>query len=291
MLTTIVLFGPGRQFFSKGVPALIKRAPDMNSLVALGTGAAWSYSVIATFLPGLLPDGVRAVYFEAAAVIVVLILLGRWLEARAKGRTGAAIQSLLGLQAKTAHILKDGEAIEVEIDAIKLGDLVLARPGERLAVDGEVTAGTSNVDESMITGEPLAVSKGEGDSVTGGTVNGTGSLTFRTTRIGADTTLAQIIRMVEDAQGAKLPIQALVDRVTMWFVPAVLMATVLTVIVWLVVGPDPALTFALVAGVSVLIIACPCAMGLATPTSIMVGTGRVETCRLPEWRSGSENQG
>ena len=273
-LATVVLFGPGWGFFAKGIPALLRRAPDMNSLVALGTGAAWSYSVVATFLPQALPDGVRAVYFEAAAVIVVLILLGRFLEARAKGKTGAAIQALLGLQAKTARVLRDGQASEVEIEALRIGDLVLVRPGERVPVDGDVTDGSSNVDESMITGEPLAVPKTAGIPVTGGTVNGTGSLTIAATRVGADTMLAQIIRMVEEAQGAKLPIQGLVDRVTMWFVPAVLVLALLTVAVWLLVGPDPALTFALVAGVSVLIIACPCAMGLATPTSIMVGTGR-----------------
>lgn len=273
-LATVVLFGPGWGFFAKGIPALIKRAPDMNSLVALGTGAAWTYSVVATFLPQVLPDGVRAVYFEAAAVIVVLILLGRWLEARAKGKTGAAIQALLGLQVKTAKVLRDGQATEVDIKELRIGDLILVRPGERLPVDGEVTEGSSNVDESMITGEPLAVPKAAGEPVTGGTVNGTGSLTITATRVGADTTLAQIIRMVEEAQGAKLPIQGLVDRVTMWFVPAVLILALATVVVWLLVGPDPALTFALVAGVSVLIIACPCAMGLATPTSIMVGTGR-----------------
>lgn len=274
VLASIVLFGPGWGFFSKGIPALLKRRPDMNSLVALGTGAAWTYSVVATFLPQIMPDDVRAVYFEAAAVIVVLILLGRFLEVRAKGRTGAAIQALLGLQAKTARVLRDGQTVEVEIDALTIGDAILVRPGERVPVDGKVTDGTSNVDESMITGEPLPVTKSSDDFVTGGTVNGTGSLTFAATRVGADTTLAQIIRMVEEAQGAKLPIQGLVDRITMWFVPGVLALATLTVLVWLLVGPDPALTFALVAGVSVLIIACPCAMGLATPTSIMVGTGR-----------------
>ena len=273
-LTTIILFGPGRQFFAKGVPALAKGAPDMNSLVAMGTGAAWSYSVVATFLPSFLPAGVRAVYFEAAAVIVVLILLGRWLEAGAKGRTGAAIQTLLGLQVRTARVLRDGAQMDIDIGAVRVGDIVMVRPGERIPVDGIVTEGRSNVDESMMTGEPLAVAKGNGDTVTGGTVNGTGSLALRATRIGADTTLAQIIRMVEDAQGAKLPIQGMGDRVTMWFVPTVLGLALLTVVTWLVVGPDPALTLALVAGVSVLIIACPCAMGLATPTSIMVGTGR-----------------
>lgn len=274
LLTTAVLFGPGRQFFAKGLPALARGAPDMNSLVALGTGAAWVFSVVATFLPGLLPDGMGAVYFEAAAVIVVLILLGRWLEARAKGRTGAAIQKLLGLQPRTARVLVDGQPQEVSIDALQRGDLLLVRPGERLPVDGIVTEGSSHVDESMITGEPLPVSKADGDAVTGGTVNGSGSLTFRATRVGSDTALAQIIRMVEEAQGAKLPIQGLVDRITLWFVPAVLLFATLTVLVWLFFGPDPALSFALIAGVSVLIIACPCAMGLATPTSIMVGTGR-----------------
>ncbi len=274
VLTTLVLAGPGRGFYRTGIPALLRGAPDMNSLVALGTGAAYGYSVVATFLPGVLPEAVRAVYFEAAAVIVVLILLGRWLEARAKGRTGAAIERLMGLQARTARVMRNGTAEEVEIDAIVPGDIVLVRPGERIPVDGEVTEGSAHVDESMITGEPVPVAKDPGDAVTGGTVNGAGSLMLRATRVGADTTLAQIIRMVEEAQGAKLPIQGMVDRITLWFVPAVMAVAALTVAVWLAVGPDPALTLALVAGVSVLIIACPCAMGLATPTSIMVGTGR-----------------
>jgi len=273
-LATIVLFGPGRTFFVHGVPALLKGAPDMNSLVAVGTGAAWGYSVVATFLPGLLPEGVRAVYYEAAAVIVVLILVGRWLEARAKGRTGAAIEALLGLEPRTARVERNGETVDIDVSDLVVGDIVIVRPGERVPADGEVTRGSSHVDESMITGEPVPVGKSDGDTVTGGTVNGSGSLAFRAARVGADTTLAQIIRMVEEAQGAKLPIQGLVDRVTLWFVPAVMAVAALTVAVWLVVGPDPALTLALVAGVSVLIIACPCAMGLATPTSIMVGTGR-----------------
>ncbi|MEN8841280.1 MAG: heavy metal translocating P-type ATPase [Octadecabacter sp.] len=274
VLTTAVLVGPGRTFYTKGFPALLKGAPDMNSLVAVGTGAAYVYSLVATFAPSLMPDAVRAVYYEAAAVIVVLVLVGRWLEARAKGRTGAAIQKLLGLQAQTARVLRDGDVIEVDIATLSVNDLIVVRPGERVAVDGEVNEGESHVDESMITGEPVPVSKGVGASVTGGTVNGAGSLTVRATRVGNDTTLAQIIRMVEDAQGAKLPIQGLVDRITLWFVPAVMALAILTVAVWAVFGPSPALTYALVAGVSVLIIACPCAMGLATPTSIMVGTGR-----------------
>ena len=274
LLTTAVLVGPGRLFYLKGIPALLRGAPDMNSLVAVGTFAAYAYSVVATFLPGLLPEAVRAVYFEAAAVIVVLILVGRFLEARAKGRTGAAIQKLLGLQARTARVERDGATVEVPIEELRAGEILIVRPGERIAVDGEVVEGESHVDESMITGEPVPVAKAAGAEVTGGTVNGTGSFRFRATRVGGDTTLAQIVRMVEEAQGAKLPIQGLVDRITLWFVPAVMSLAALTVLVWLVVGPSPALTYALVAGVSVLIIACPCAMGLATPTSIMVGTGR-----------------
>jgi Cu+-exporting ATPase len=274
VLTSVVLFGPGRSFYIKGFPALLKGAPDMNSLVAVGTSAAYLYSVVALFEPAMLPETARAVYFEAAAVIVVLILLGRWLEARAKGRTGAAIQKLLGLQAKTARVLVDEEPQDVAIERITAGDILIVRPGERIAVDGDVTDGSARVDESMITGEPVPVAKAVGDSVTGGTVNGSGAFQFRATRVGADTTLAQIIRMVEEAQGAKLPIQGMVDRITLWFVPAVMAVALLTVIVWLLVGPSPALSYALVAGVSVLIIACPCAMGLATPTSIMVGTGR-----------------
>ena len=273
-LTTAVLAGPGRAFYLKGIPALLKGAPDMNSLVAVGTAAAYAYSVIATFFPLLLPYAVRSVYYEAAAVIVVLILFGRFLEARAKGRTGAAIQKLLGLQVRTARVLRDGEPVELAIEDLHTGDIVIVRPGERIAVDGEVTEGESHVDESMITGEPVPVAKTLGAGVTGGTVNGAGAFQFRATRVGADTTLAQIIRMVEEAQGAKLPIQGLVDRITLWFVPVVMSVAALTVLVWLILGPSPALTLALVAGVSVLIIACPCAMGLATPTSIMVGTGR-----------------
>ena len=274
ILTTIVLAGPGRQFYLKGFPALLRGAPDMNSLVALGTSAAYVFSVVATFLPTLLPEGTRAVYYEAAAVIVVLILLGRFLEARAKGRTGEAIRKLLGLQAKTANVVCGDEIVETEVDQIVVGDILMVRPGERIAVDGEVTLGSSYVDESMITGEPVPVAKTDGSPVTGGTVNGAGNLRFSATHVGADTTLAQIIRMVEEAQGAKLPIQGLVDRITLWFVPAVMAFAALTVLVWLIFGPDPALTYALIAGVAVLIIACPCAMGLATPTSIMVGTGR-----------------
>ena len=274
VLATIVLFGPGLRFFKKGIPALLRGAPDMNSLVAVGTSAAYAYSVVATFAAGLLPAGTVNVYYEAAAVIVALILLGRYMEARAKGNTSEAIKRLLGLQAKTARVVRDGATMELAIEEVVAGDLIEVRPGERIPVDGEVVEGNSFIDESMISGEPVPVEKAPGSEVVGGTVNQNGALTFRATKVGGDTLLAQIIRMVEQAQGSKLPIQALVDRITMWFVPAVMAAAVLTFIIWLTFGPEPALTFALVNAVAVLIIACPCAMGLATPTSIMVGTGR-----------------
>ena len=274
MLTSIVLFGPGLRFFRQGIPALLRGSPDMNSLVAVGTLAAWGYSVVATFAPRLLPEGTVNVYFEAAAVIVALILLGRYMEARAKGRTSQAIRRLVGLQARTARVRRDGQVADLPIAEVRVGDVVEVRPGERLPVDGEVVEGSSYVDESMITGEPVPVEKQTGAEVVGGTVNQNGALAFRATKVGGDTLLSQIIRMVEQAQGSKLPIQALVDRVTMWFVPAVMAAALLTFVIWLVFGPSPALSFALVNAVAVLIIACPCAMGLATPTSIMVGTGR-----------------
>ena len=274
VLTTAVMAGPGLQFYRKGIPALAKGAPDMNSLVAVGTLAAWGYSLVATFAPGLLPPGTVNVYYEAAAVIVTLILFGRWMEARAKGRTSQAIQRLVGLQPRTARVRRDGTVREIPVAELRAGELIELRPGERVPTDGTVTEGTSWIDESMITGEPLPVEKRTGSPVTGGTVNQTGALTFRATAVGQATMLAQIIRMVEEAQGGKLPIQGLVDRVTLWFVPAVMGLALLTFLAWLIFGPSPALTFALVNGVAVLIIACPCAMGLATPTSIMVGTGR-----------------
>ncbi|MCQ4094776.1 heavy metal translocating P-type ATPase [Erwinia persicina] len=274
VLATIVLFGPGMRFFRKGIPALLRGAPDMNSLVSVGTIAAYGYSVVATFIPGVLPKGTANVYFEAAVVIVTLILLGRTLEARAKGRTSQAIKRLVGLQAKTARVDRNGKIVEIPLDQVATDDVILVRPGEKIPVDGEVVDGSSYVDESMITGEPVPVSKGIGAEVVGGTINKTGAFSFRVTKIGANTVLAQIIRLVEQAQGSKLPIQALVDKVTMWFVPAVMAGAGLTFIIWLFLGPDPALTFALINAVAVLIIACPCAMGLATPTSIMVGTGR-----------------
>ncbi|MBA3979768.1 MAG: copper-translocating P-type ATPase [Alcanivorax sp.] len=274
LLTTLVLFGPGLRFFRLGVPALLRAAPDMNSLVALGTSAAWGYSMVATFAPHWLPEDTAHIYFEAAAVIVTLILLGRYLEARARGRTSAAIRHLMQLQPDTVRVRRDDRDQDIPLAEVQTGDLVIVRPGERIAVDGVVVEGRSFVDESMITGEPVAVQRTHGDAVIGGTVNERGSLVFRAEKVGADTVLAGIVRIVEAAQGSKLPIQALVDKVTLWFVPAVMVAATLTFVVWLFAGPAPALTFALVNAVAVLIIACPCAMGLATPTSIMVGTGR-----------------
>ncbi len=274
LLTTLILAGPGRSFFSKGFPALWRLGPDMNSLVALGASSAWLYSMVTTFMPQWLPEGARHVYFEAAAVIVTLILLGRLLEMRARGRTGSAIKHLIGLQPRQARVMVNGIPTDVEIDLVKPGDLILVRPGEKVATDGVISEGQPYLNESMITGEPIPVTKHLGDKVTAGTLNTTTSFTYRTTHTGAQTVLARIIRMVENAQGAKLPIQAVVDRVTARFVPAIMLCALLTFVTWLVWGPAPSLSYALVNAVAVLIIACPCAMGLATPTSIMVGTGR-----------------
>ena len=272
ILTTAVLAGPGQVFFRLGIPALIARAPEMNSLVALGAGAAWAYSTVATFAPDLLPAGSVHVYYEAAAVIVTLILLGRWLEARAKGQAGDAIRRLVELAPKTARVERDGKVIDLPVDALRPGDHVHLAPGERVAVDGILTEGMGAIDESMLTGEPLPVTKSPGDPVTGGTVNGSAALTYRVTAIGADTVLARIIRLVEDAQATKLPVQALVDRITAVFVPLVIGLALLTFALWMIFAGD--LGQAMVAAIAVLIIACPCAMGLAVPVSIMVGTGR-----------------
>jgi len=274
VLTTLVLAVPGRRFFRAGIPALLRLAPDMNSLVAIGALAAWGYSIVATFVPRVLPAGTANVYFESAAVIVTLVLFGRLLEARAKGRASEAIRRLVDLQPQNAHVARGGAIVDVPIAEVSAGDCLEVRPGERIPVDGVILDGTSFVDESMITGEPDPLRKTVGDSVVGGTVNQTGAFTFRATAVGGATVLARIVRMVEQAQGAKLPIQAKVDRITRWFVPLVLLAAVATFAIWLAFGPAPALATALVNAISVLVIACPCAMGLATPTSILVGTGR-----------------
>lgn len=273
-LTTLLLLGPGRGFFTGGLTALWRRDPDMNSLVALGSGAAYLYSVVATFGGRWLPAGAQAIYYESAALIVTLILVGKFFEARAKGKAGEAIERLLSLRADTAHLLKDGQVSEVPLARVRPGDQVVVKPGERVPVDGEVVDGDSYVEESMLTGEPLPVHKTAGDRAVAGTLNQNGSIVMLATGVGQKTVLAQIVRMVKEAQARALPIQSLVDQVTRWFVPAVLAASVVTFAAWWVLGPEPHLTHSLVAAVSVLIIACPCAMGLATPTSILVGTGR-----------------
>ncbi len=274
LLASIVQFIPGRRFYKPGWASLLQGSPDMNTLVMLGSSAAYFYSVIATFTPQILPEGTVHVYFEASAAIITLILMGKYLEAIAKGRTSEAIKKLMSLQAKTAKVIRDGEEQEIPIEEVIPGDTVLVRPGEKIPVDGTVTEGNSFVDEAMITGEPIPVKKGLGDEVVGGTINKSGSFRFRASKVGADTVLAQIIKMVEDAQGSKVPIQALADKVVRIFVPIVMVIAAVTFIMWMIFGPQPALSFALVNTVAVLIIACPCAMGLATPTSIMVGTGK-----------------
>ena len=279
-LATAVQFGPGRPFYRAGWAALRHGSPDMNTLVMMGTSAAYAYSVVATFAPSLLPAGTVHVYYEAAATIVTLVLAGKYAEAVAKGRTGRAISRLVELQPTTARVVRDGGPgvgpVEIETDMadVRVGDLVRVRPGERVPVDGTLTDGASFVDESMVTGEPVPAEKSPGAPVVGGTVNTTGSFVFRVDRVGADTLLAQITRLVGDAQASRPAIQALADRVVAVFVPAVLALAAAVFAVWMLVGPEPALSYALVAAVSVLIIACPCAMGLATPVSVMVGTGR-----------------
>jgi Cu+-exporting ATPase len=253
---------------------LRNRTADMNTLITIGTTAAFLYSLVVTVAPGLLPDDVREVYFEAVGVILTLILLGRLLEARAKAGTGEAIRKLIGLQARTARVIRDGSEVEIPVQDVQIGDVVAVRPGEKIPVDGEIVDGRSAIDESMVTGEPIPATKGPGETVIGATINQTGAFRFQATKVGKDTMLAQIIRLVEQAQASKAPIQRLADLVSSYFVPAVIFIAIGTFVVWFDFGPSPALIFALVSAVSVLIIACPCALGLATPLSIMVGTGK-----------------
>jgi P-type Cu+ transporter len=254
--------------------ALRHHSADMNSLITLGTSAAFGYSLLVTVAPGLLPSDVREVYFEAVGVIITLILLGRLIEARAKAGTGEAIRALLGLQARTARVIRDGTETEIPVEDVMVGDEIVIRPGEKIPVDAVVLSGNSAVDESMVTGEPIPVTKQAGDTVVGATINGTGSLRVRADKVGADTMLAQIVRLVQQAQASKAPIQRLADAVSGYFVPAVIGIALVTFAIWFIAGPSPAFTLALVSAVAVLIIACPCALGLATPLSIMVGTGK-----------------
>jgi Cu+-exporting ATPase len=274
LLATPVQLWAGWRFYRGAWAALKHGQANMNTLVVMGTSAAYLYSVVATLAPQVFAAGRADVYFDTSALIITLILLGRLLEARAKGRTNEAIKKLAGLQAKTARVMRDGEEVDVPVENVEIGDFVVVRPGEKIAVDGLVLSGESAVDESMITGESIPVTKREGDEVIGATINTSGAFRFEATKVGEDTALHQIMRMVEEAQGSKAPIQRLADRISAVFVPAVIGVAAVTFLVWLLFGPEPALTFALLNTVAVLINACPCAMGLATPTSIMVGTGK-----------------
>lgn len=273
-LITPVMFYVGAPIHSIGWLTLRHRSAEMNTLITLGTTAAYGYSVLATFAPRILPTNVRAVYFEAVGVIITLILFGRLLEVRAKAGTGESIRALLDLQPPTARVLRNNVEIEIPVEQVLVGDEVIVRPGEKIPVDGVVETGRSAVDESMVTGESIPVEKGQGDIVIGATLNGTGSLHIRTTKVGVNTVLAQIIKMVQQAQATKAPIQRLADSISSIFVPAVMAISILTFAGWYILGPAPTFTYALVAAVSVLIIACPCALGLATPLSIMVSTGK-----------------
>ena len=278
-LATPVQFWAGRQFYRGAWASARHRTTDMNTLIAVGTSVAYVYSAAVTFFPGFFESIAgagfeAAVYYETAVIIIGLILLGRFLEARAKGQTSDAMKKLMGLQAKTARVVRDDVELDVPVDSVRAGDIVVVRPGEKIPVDGVVLDGRSAVDEAMLTGESIPVEKGPGDEVIGATLNKTGSFRFRATRVGADTALAQIIRLVEEAQGSKAPIQRTADYVASIFVPSVFGIATVTFLIWLLFGPEPAFTLAMLAAVSVLIIACPCALGLATPTAIMVGTGK-----------------
>jgi Cu+-exporting ATPase len=275
-LATPVQFWAGWRFYRGAWGVLRHRTADMNTLIAVGTSAAYFYSVVAVLFPAALTIGGVApvLYFDTSAMIIALILLGRFLEARAKGQASAAIKELIGMQPKTALVIRDGEESEISVEDVQVGDIILVRPGERVPVDGVVRQGNPSLDESVITGESLPVEKKPGDGVTSATINKTGSFQFEATRIGKDTALARIVRLVEEAQGSKAPIQRLADVIASYFVPAVIGIAVITFIVWYIVGPSPPLTYAFLNFIAVLVIACPCALGLATPTAVMVGTGQ-----------------
>ncbi|HCA74929.1 MAG TPA: heavy metal translocating P-type ATPase, partial [Bifidobacterium sp.] len=274
VLTLPIMGYAALPIFRSGFAAIAHRSPEMNALVSLGTVFAFAYSCVVVFAPGILPENAREPYFESVGVVITLMLVGQLLEARARIGTGEAMRALAGLRPRGAHVLRDGEELEIGVEDVRVGDVVIVRPGEKLPVDGVVVDGSSSVDESMITGESMPVIKQPGSAVTGATVNGTGSLRYRATKVGADTVLAQIIGLVRSAQSSKAPVQRLADRISSIFVPAGVLIAVWSCALWFAFGPDPRVTHALVAAVSVLLIACPCALGLATPLSVMVSTGR-----------------
>ena len=274
-LTVPVLAWSGSQFFAGAWGALKHRSANMHTLIATGISAAWLYSTAAVVFPGFFPDEMlRDVFYDVTAVVTALVVLGTALELRARARTSEAMKKLIGLQAKTARVVRDGSEVDIPVNEVVVGDVVVVRPGEKVPVDGQVVSGSSAVDESMVTGEPIPVEKTEGTTVIGATINRTGSFRFQATRVGKETMLAQIIRMVRDAQGSKAPIQRTVDKVSGYFVPAVMIVAVATFMAWYSFGPSPALVYAVITMVTVLVIACPCALGLATPTSLMVGIGK-----------------
>ncbi len=274
LLTLPVLFYSGSDFFSGAWAAFKHRAANMNTLIALGTSAAWLYSTTAVLFPSIFPKGTSEPFFDVVAVVIALVMLGQALELRAKGQSSAAIKKLLGLQAKSARVIRDGQEMDLPVEEVLVGDLIQVRPGEKVPVDGVIVEGSSAVDESMITGESLPVSKKIGEEVIGATLNKTGAFKFRATKVGKDTALAQIVKMVQDAQNSKAPIARLADTISGYFVPIVMILAIWTFVLWFVIGPQPQLVYALVTSVTVLIIACPCALGLATPMSLMVGIGK-----------------
>ncbi|MCG2785778.1 MAG: cadmium-translocating P-type ATPase [Anaerolineae bacterium] len=274
LLTLPVMFWSGIDFFTGAWAAFKHRSANMNTLIALGTGAAWLYSTFAILFPSVFPEGTSEPFYDVVAVVIALVVLGQALELRAKGQSSAAIKKLLGLQAKTARVIRDGQEMDLPVEEVLVGDVIQVRPGEKVPVDGVIVDGSSAVDESMLTGESLPVSKKQGDEVIGATLNKTGAFKFRATKVGKDTALAQIVKMVQDAQNSKAPIARLVDVISGYFVPVVMILAVWTFVIWFTVGPQPQLVYALVTSVTVLIIACPCALGLATPMSLMVGIGK-----------------
>jgi Cu+-exporting ATPase len=273
-LTLPVMFWSGSDFFTGAWAAFKHRSANMNTLITLGTGAAWLYSTFAILLPSVFPEGTSEPFYDVVAVVIALVVLGQALELRAKGQSSSAIKKLLGLQAKTARVIRDGNEMDLPVEEVLVGDVIQVRPGEKIPVDGVIVEGSSAVDESMLTGESLPASKKMGDEVIGATINKTGAFKFRTTKVGKDTALAQIVKMVQDAQNSKAPIARLADTVSGYFVPVVMILAVWTFVIWFVIGPQPQFVYALVTSVTVLIIACPCALGLATPMSLMVGIGK-----------------